>query len=1041
MTRHAEIIRVQASAGSGKTYKLSHRYIEILTELFQSPKTGTGNTAKGTCLVDADRESGPENVLAITFTNKAAAEMKERILYFLKRIAFRDSPETLANFDFLDKETATRILTVILRDFSDFQVKTIDSFMNNILKAFAVDAGLFPDFKLEFDSNDVFTLTIETIFDIRPDLLPVLKDMLEAVLNLDSGQHGFDPRRITEKLLAKLKQSEDRIDIQKLSRINPFDSTSALNKLKKLAIQLIDDMERQGKKIFNGRSFKPDNDRKKIDRYGKFPNWMTNNKSLLELKNKKAQVPDIKRLQGELDNFRRHYLNYLIETAVEEFRAPVQVFAEYSKLEKQLFKEVNRFEIGKMASVIQKLLEASGAPVAFCRLGEQYNHYLIDEFQDTSRNQWNAMLPLVANSLSKGGSLFLVGDTKQAIYGWRGGDYKLFHEIPEQNEIRLPADGNITTHSLETNYRSARQIVEFNNRIFSEKAIKIISDALDLSDLTQIYEKAGQMPRINAPDGSVSIKEFTESNKELRTEETQKWCKTVLKNAANRFGPGGVLILARSREKVRTIAGWLVDMEIPFVTEDSLKLFGNLTVKSLLALLAALVLPDPDTYILGLIETGFFGKITAKESVTLLREYGKKKNEDKTSPWDFLMKNAPEFYKNRLEPLNRIREKHAGYELASALVRFLGLEQAPDRNLIDRFLEEILTLEEDGITDTVDIVNQLYEKMDDTSLSMPETKNMVRIMTIHKAKGLESPVVLLPFLDWKLENSSSLIIGETEPGSGKYLRINKEIADLDPELGKIHREAKARETVEAINLLYVALTRAKRELYIGIPPDTKKQTRSTIQAIFRQLMAESGFRIENGEFSIGSPGKAQKPLQTPFSPPAGPPLRDAANLLSYADRMDESFELEGRLRGIRLHKAMSFILHVEDSQWQTLDTNAKDALARANAALGIQGKSEPDSRDILAITRILTALKPWFSPELSAWNEKEFVGEKGEMIRVDRLVKTENRFILIDYKTGQPDKRYRKQLTRYMEILRPLGGNIVGILAYFDTGEIDHVQA
>ncbi len=1049
MNLKAEAIQVKASAGSGKTYALSRRYIEILTKLVKHNPVGKKEKNRS-CRTDESGGNGLESVLAITFTNKAAAEMKERILYLLKRIAFLDNPDKLSGFDFLDSNTATELLSAILLDFSDFQVKTIDSFMNNILKAFSVDAGLFPDFKLEFDADDVFALAIETMFDTRPDLIPQLKGMLTAVLALHT-QSGFDPRRLTEKLLTKLKKFENEIDFNRLSHVQQFDADSALKTLKEHGIALIQDMEKLGKGIFNGRSFAPKRHLQQIDRSNKFPDWMTDGRRLDKLKNKKAEEMALDALQEKLDTFHLLYREYLISTAVEAFRAPVQVFREYRELERQFLKELNSFEIDKMALVIHRLLSEAGAPVAFCRLGEQYSHYLVDEFQDTSRNQWNAMVPLVENSLSKGGSLFFVGDTKQAIYGWRGGDYKLFNEIQDQEGIQRPVGGNFEARFLKTNHRSAKEIIEFNNGLFSENSMKALAEKLDLTDLEEIYLGAKQDVSKTAVSGMVEAKLFQSTDREPLVEEVKEWCKEVIQDTVSRLGAGNVLILARVKEKVRTIAGWMVDLDIPFVTEDSLKLFGNPTVKSLLALLSALVLPSPDSYLLGLVETGFFGKLDEKSSMDLLHSYGTaSRNEKDIQGEAFIKDNAPELYEQWIAPLTRLRATHSGYELATRLVSFLQLEQGPERNLIDRFLEEILALEENGVTDTVDIVNHLYEKMDDISLSMPETKDVVRIMTIHKAKGLESPVVIVPFLNWQLISNRNIIIGEAEPGSGKYLQIKKAIADLEPSLGKIYRNARDREKIENINLMYVALTRAGKELYTGLPPVTPKTLNSTASGLFQQMMETAGHNFdETGHFSVGTPIPESKarPEETKDkkaedkSEAPQPKLRPASDLLYFAESRDEPFEFEARLRGTLLHKAMSFIQHIENGQWKMLGTVAKEALTRAAASLGVEMDPAHFKEDIDAVSRTLLALKAWFAPELPAWNEREFVGSGGEMIRVDRIVKEQSRYLVIDYKTGSPNPRYHNQIKRYLKILRPLEGPVEGMLAYLDSGEVEHVHS
>lgn len=1040
-----EVLRLGASAGSGKTYELARRYLVLLDRVC----TNASRRTTAGCSGIAGEDGGVGSLLAITFTNKAAAEMKERILLFLKRIAFGDMPESEreSRFRFLSRARAHQLLCLLIRDFSRFHVKTIDSFMTSILKAFAVDADLSPDFRLSLTSDDLYRLAVEDMLSSGYDALDQLEDLVLREISRRGGTvvKGFDAERIVRRAVDRLHRHRDTINLELIEA-----GKSAVDDLSRELATKAELLVRRmvavdTGKCWDGRSFKGLAVLSGLEK-GKYPPWMQDGRSVESLASTGAEITGLDELDAMLGAVQELWSRLSIEKAIAELQSGVHVYRRIRWREDELVRQLSRFEIRDMATRIHALLNQWEASAAFCRLGERYQHYLVDEFQDTSRAQWNALAPLVINSLSQGGSLFLVGDVKQAIYGWRGGDFRLFSDVLLRNDDPgRPADvmpvcdpvpaENIRQDKLEHNFRSMAEIVRFNNRLFATLAAADVPVDHGRETLQQVFADVEQQMD-GGEGGYVHIRELSAEDD---LDQRKHHVRTVVEAAAARYGAGSILVLARVSDRVREIAGWLREWELPFVTEESLRLFANPTVKGLLNLLSYLVLPDGEMYLWGVVEMGWFDLLDEQETAILSGAAdgtGTPGNPGSERWKDRIARLLPDRFDALMGPLDRIRSGGSVHEQLSELIRAYGLMNGRDRVYLDRFRELVLQLEVEGAADPPMLVESLYERMGETALTMPVHHGAIRVMTIHKAKGLEAPVVILPFVDWELNRKRTTVLGQLGEDPVQYLEINEKLARENAALASLFEAYRTKETVENINMLYVAMTRARAELHICCEPDTAG---NDVNRILHFMLNRGGFQLAEGELLLGHPERGEPVAMAEPVKDKGF-LRRAADLLVIRDRPELPVsDWTARFRGTLLHEALRTIEALPADEDSSLADIAASALATAAARLGV-GRRIVDQQQLQErLSACLAQLRPWLTAPARSWTEKEFIGPGGDVIRVDRLVSHEDQWTVMDYKTGQPDAHHERQIRRYQRVLKSIGIAAKPLLVYLDSGEVRHV--
>lgn len=1044
-----EIIRIEASAGSGKTYRLSARYLQLIDKILSTaptPLTG-GKRQWAACSQptgDIFSDERISSVLAITFTNKAAAEMKERILFILKDIVFNHAPRPDISFH-VDK--AQPALFHIIENYSDFNVTTIDAFMNTILRAFAIDVGRLPDYDLNFNPKQLYTLALDRLMEKDEQATRLFLPFLDHLLTVE-GKNGFNPEMMIRHALSGLRTIGINLPLHRLDPTFDFDEKTEWQRTSthlEHLYHMLGEIQTTHH-CFKSNIVKPAKHLKDLESK-RIPSWLIEGRNVTSLL-RKGPHPDLSPLQRLMSETREKVHSYLTGLEIKKFARLLKVFQETQKEEALLYRELNLFDGSKLPEKVQELLPPGSdtIPAAFCRLGERYSHYLIDEFQDTSRSQWEGIIPLVENSLAEGGSLFYVGDAKQAIYGWRGGDYKLINDaltyLPTHWEERVYTD------RLTTNRRSRRVLVTFFNTFFNTKAFdKIFPDFSHdpdlLNDLGDIYGNSRQEFLPDAEGGFVQAyffpisKDAHEPHEELKSSFLKH-----LREIRQRYDDGEILILGRRNEDIEEIAGWLFEGpdSIPFVTEQSLKLFNIPLVKSLLNLLSYLSLPSGrGPFLHTLIQDKLLGVLSSQSAEEILGRHP-----SDTSFEDFFRSTYPDLDAHTLAPLRRLSTLLSPYELLREIIARFELEaKFPDSlSILERLLEQTLIQEQKGVIYLHEMIETFYKMADETRLVLPETPDAIRVMTIHKAKGLEAKVVILPLLTWRMNPQRIDTIFEVEPG--RYARLSRTLCQSHPPAETKRREIERRVFIENFNLLYVAMTRAKEALHIFVPLEKGGRT---IGEIFHRLCQHHGY-IREGEriFQLGESHATRKRERKVTSQVSKKPVlsQSTSHIRSHLRIETEEeettwMEETARRSGTLAHLTLSYITslpslaHAEDT--------ARDALARAYGILGHPPDPEMEIHLMNLVKNTLRNLKEYFINIERVWTEKEFVSDRGEVIRIDRMVQRDNDFFVIEFKTGKKENGHLSQVRRYMRMIRPFTGNqkVSGVLYYLESGECIHV--
>lgn len=1023
-------LSIEASAGSGKTYKLAERFLGLLS-LYLKAKSKPTNP--NLCSINQHAYQIPnsiDSIIAITFTNKAAAEMKERVISFLKSLS--DIKSVNAPDVGLNKESSLKLLIDIIENFSDFHITTIDSFMNRILKAFAVDLNIHPDYEITFDKEAIFDEAFETLVSDRSNTEELL-DFLKRLLLLDQYE-GMNPKSIVKKGLKRFEEVDVGEDVVGFSNlvdhldINAKTLEEVYDKLKqkiKKEVNIIKQILKENKELFHGnktRTLKAIDEDNILEKYRKLKEKQSDNPSYGFLKNNKSLPPEAEKAFNES-------LNRLIEIAeqfflikgVYETEIIREQLSKLKELERKIKNSLNIVEISTISKDISSILRRDmGVSYAFCRLGERISHYLIDEFQDTSHSQFEAMEPLIDNALAGEGSVFVVGDKKQAIYAWRGGDYTIFDRITSKEGINKAR--------LKVNYRSEGNIVSFNNKVF--KVSKLLNDefssVLSNNDVGEkiknaiidIYKYSYQKinKEKNKTLGYIEVK--LADKDEIKDNEDEFYRKSILKLMYRlinklKLKPSQIMILIRQKENIKKVFAWLKEEfpDIDFITEDSLTLTSNPEVKKLLLVASALAFEEEPAY---------------RRALELL---------------------------NCNIDINSLAEQIKGLTPYEVFVKLLSLDEFNSKNdkvYFDRLLEEVLKLTEQQRS--LQEIIQYFCDNPDITITLNEEVEAVRIMTIHKAKGLESHTVIVPFYDWRLFNypKSFYRIVDLSPilkGKKAFLKIDENIRLFLDDAVEQYTDFVKTQFIEALNLMYVANTRAKENLFIIGTFKEKKNTKLTSGDMLDSILKETHPDklkqrfflkvLKLGELKMQEEGKSDSDGVSDSSGGDGVgdyeieqlPKRVSISREFLKVYPKEAFNanLEEKRLGNLYHLAMSFIGSAEG---KNIDEAIEKAYQKASSLMVYKN---PKAVDLIKNT--LEDLKDYFEDIEGFYNEKEFIDKYGNILRPDRIVVKNGQIYIIDFKSGKKENEHIKQIEGYVKLFK----KAKGIIYYADEREIVHV--
>lgn len=975
----------KASAGSGKTHKLAGEYLKMLF---------SGGT---------DRY---RSILAVTFTNKATAEMKHRILKELKKLSedpcsspFYEDLKGLGTGDISSRATA--LLGAMLNDYTYFNISTIDKFFQKVLRAFAMETGHFYSYNVQIDDNAVMDMVVDELMDSldeNPELLSWLIDLsFESVKkggNWDTvpmlRRLGGELFREQYKLAVKSAGGRvlDRAEIEsfgeKMRRMEE-DCKTRFREIGKEAMALMDrfglspsDFKGGGRshayffqRLAEGDIRQLPASFRKAAEAGA-AGWYSGTSD------RKADImaaydAGLGELAAELTDpvmFRN------LSTATEILRnfAAMGIFSDIEEGTRKYCRRNNVVLLSQTTRFLSEVIDGSDTPFIYERIGGRLSNYLLDEFQDTSAMQWTNFEPLVKDSLDNGNTSLIVGDVKQSIYRWRNSDWEILeHKV--QDEID---PGKVETETLKCNWRSSAEVVEFNNSFFSA-----IGDMLGDTLTSEIYSDVTQ----KLPDGAVREPghvhvTFMEGGKGtvFDSEEYRALLldriETLLHNG---YRKKDIALLVRTNGEAEALAGFLIDSGYGVVTEESLKLKNSSIINKIINILGTGM--DPSGQCVPVMIGDDFEKGT--EGLPL-------------------------------------------YEACEDLIRKNACKESGETAYLCAFLDAVESYVSVYGSDLGGFLKWWESEGSASAVSMPEGQDALRVSTIHKAKGLEYPAVIIPRLSLDFESGGKdsaryfWCRTEYEPfDEMPYYPLEVRKSLEDTVFCENYRKEKQYSRIDACNVGYVAFTRAVRELLIIANYKPDRSGNVPLNGVGGLLYNHLKGKMKDGIYESGdwTVYNAQERLSA-ASVPDEETIR-AVPSAETGERLRLALSGEGfftggnpRMRGIVLHDILSEIATEGDVRSAVGDAVEDGIIASSEA-----GEVERLITSMIASVRD----RHWFDGTYPLMAETPILTPEGDSYRPDRIMTDGDKAIIVDYKFGVPEKSHLLQVSNYAALLKRMG--------------------
>ena len=1076
----------KASAGSGKTFTLASEYITLVVKNPQDYRS----------------------ILAVTFTNKATQEMKTRILSQLYGIA-HSLPDSEAYYEQVRmktgfseqtiRENAAKALSLLTHHYNEFRVQTIDAFFQSVLRNLARELNLTANLRVDLNDEQVEAQAIDELINSLEEgeeVLNWIRDYIDKNIEDDKGWNVISQIKDFGKNIFKDFYKDHKTELDNRfsdeSFFNDFITdlrerrTRILNRLNEHAKQMykkIRDANLDNPNLFNRGANgllshiikltkgTPSNDdtpkyvQSCIDFADKWPASKCPAKeraAIIELASA-SLCSDLKILNDYRINDWREYQSCNLTL---KHLSQLRLLHAISEAVDEINKDTNRFMLSNTQSLLCTLMKDSDTPFVFEKMGAYLKHIMIDEFQDTSTIQWNNFRKLLDNCMAQVDSHnLIVGDVKQSIYRWRQGDWKLLNNI--EHEFTKE---QIKIEPLDTNYRSEENIIRFNNAFFKRAVSQTVNELESekiqgATELVEAYKEIEQKPRKDNGKGCVRIKLFRYDSKNA-SDYKQKILNELIENIRQLLDQGykqkDIAILARSKTVMPDIVDSFqnIDTNVSLVSDEAFRLDASLAVNVIIEALRLLTHPHD--------------KLTESKLVKLYQQQviktGKDINdlfvgENSTELKSFL----PSGYIDKFESLSRL----SLIDLVDEIYSLFSLDSLEGQSAyVCTFYDTLNEYLRDHPADIDDFIEEWEDTLSSNTIQSDEVDG-IRLITIHKSKGLEYDNVLIPFCDWELEKTNGITIWcsgddkEKPYGELPLIPVDYSSKMLGTVFEDDYKEEHLQNTVDNMNLLYVAFTRAGKNLFITgkkYKERTKgKSERShIIQYIIEELAKELPGAIiddagENGpiSFELGTLStceervEKEKATENPFelSPKTHKlkietfphPVSFRQSNKSHDFIKGEDIDPSDAKRYIKvgnvLHQLFSTILTEAD-----IEPRLKE-LEQA----GIIYNDDITSRELQ--NKISCALsnekvKNWFSPRWKLFNEctiLDYDKETGDVYehRPDRVMTDGKEMIVVDFKFGKPRDEYHEQVQRYMRLLMRMGyKQVSGYIWYVLRNEI-----
>lgn len=1032
---------LNASAGSGKTFNLVRNYLRLL-------------------LSEGELRSEMSQIIAMTFTNKAALEMKTRIIGDLNKLSTATLDQSFlvetAAYIGLPPETiqknARLTLKKILHQYEDFNVLTIDKFNLRLIRSFSRDLNLPEQFEVVLDED----LILEKAVDELLNTIDTKEQNELYKLAINFAKSNFDEENkwnVKKALLAsaallKNEQSFDVIRKLTTSSFSEKDLSTWKETLKLLKLQL-QQLLRDLSSTLHASGLTSDDFSKKSVTYKRLIKLITTKFKTDELIANLDLTPSFLEnitITGERTGQQELVTRvnavhefwsankesiFVLELKTKQFYL-LSILKELALSMEQIRQKESVIRISEFNQLVADLVKDEEAPFIYERLGTRFGHFFLDEFQDTSRLQWTNLVPLVHESLGHNQFNFIVGDPKQSIYRFKNGVAEQFVALPRiynpENDAKttlksnfFEAQGHVS--GLEENWRSAAEIVNFNNAFFSE--LKPL-----LPDSGQsYYAQINQAPRGKA-NGLITFKmdhQKDKSEKESELDLLEKWVNECIQDGYN---PGDICILSKNKRSCNSFANHLKTKGFSVVSSDSLLVDSDIYVQLVICFLKWRSNPLENQFAMQFAEK-YFRLAAAGSTFSAYETCFETVEQDGKSKKRF---SIPLYLKVSGFDESLLNSGYQSiYSLIQTFIRSQNIDELQNA-YIHQLLDISFNFDLSNGPDLMSFLSYYATTGHKSNVQLPDNKHAIKIMTAHKSKGLEFPIVLIPLLNFgstKNENAPRIIEKEGHFIETKLVKNEYFIPEIE-ELGLIEKDAKL---MDAINLLYVAFTRPVDRLYFysnSGHSDTNKKVLTTLSTLYPEF-------IVTDEFIQGVIGN--KPERT-FEESTSDSSFTATSLSDFlwfpeislfSTDEDEATALSKQKRiGNQFHGIM------ENS------SSKEEAITFLNTEIR-KGKIEKAiEQELLVLIEEVYSnqqIQQLFAAGTHL-NERTLAIDATTQLRPDKIIYNANETVVIDFKTGEEKPSYLKQVNAYVSALHEVGfKNVSGYLYYVGGKGLVPIQA
>ena len=990
--------------------------------------------------------------------------MKERVLVTLRNMA-SEKESAIANDlqwelelpgEELNKR-AKNVLREIIENYSAFNIVTIDTFTYRLIRSFAVELGLTTNFELELDQKIWLSEAVNDVISKVGEDREITNLILEYTLNQVEDDKSWniaanlnDIGRIShnenhEPFLAHFesKSIEDFVVFKKKILQNQKKLKEEFRSIGEEALQIIrqNGLE-QGvfymnilPKFFEQISADPQgiNAGKFATVFNRVLNQTTVNKGAYQKMSGIIEevLPALERLFGKASLlYQQQNLNQLLLKSI----TPLAVLSEINKALQAVKKENNIQFLSEFNRLISTHLKEQPAAFIYEKIGEKFKYFFIDEMQDTSGMQWSNLIPLIDNALSSGNSgLLLVGDAKQSIYRWRGGQPEQFIDLSGSTSELQSIHSNPfaiqkSLHQLERNYRSFDEVIQFNNSFFTFLSAKFSNH------IHQDLYEIGNKQLVNAAEGGYVRIEFLEEieNVQARDETVPVQIEKIIRELEGDIELNEICILVSKNKQAVNISDYLNKAGIAVSSAESLLLKNNKKIDFIIEFLKYLS-NEKDQH----------AKFNA---LYFLFDHWQLKIDKHHFIKELIVIDGPDFYK-RLENYGLLNSDFVGlnlsfYDKIEQMIRSFSLTRTSDAYL-QFFLDQVLQFSHKKDHSVINFLDYWELKKDELSVVAPENKDAVNVMTIHKSKGLEFRIVIVPYdLQMRDRNDKKSTWLELENTTYTedfdhfyvgYGSVLQQIGKKGEELENLFRE---QEQLDNFNLAYVAYTRAVEQLYILCDKPKKEDIARSSDYLKDFLKEKHIWDDDKNTYEFGDKVLSKHSTKEWLSANVLPsfistPWQSHDITIAPSPSLFEDQKSEAQLYGDLFHEIMSKIFSADDVG-PVLQNYLEFGL--------ITMEEEGNLRKVIFQIIENEQLKSYFATGKKVFTERELLTSEKEILIPDRLFFNGNGVTIIDYKTGKKDKKHEVQIQKYADCLHKIGYEVQDQILVYVQNELEIIQ-